>query len=168
MRFVPILLSLLVLAAAAAPADANGPRQRGAHRGAGPAVEHRQGDRDEVRHRRHRNHHVAPRHHRRHYRAFRSWHWGGHQGHHWRRGHHGGHHIARTLNPNVVLNRLARQHWRGFGRLSFNDGRYKIRVHDRRHRPWLLVIDAYSGHILRRRPLFLCFTGAARIWFVRP
>ncbi|MDP6952149.1 MAG: hypothetical protein QGF53_05250 [Alphaproteobacteria bacterium] len=60
----------------------------------------------------------------------------------------------RALNPNVVLNRLARQHWRSFGRLSFNDGRYKIRVRDRRHRPWMLVIDAYSGHILRRRPLF--------------
>ncbi len=145
MRFVPIMLSLLILAAIAAPADANGHRQRGAHRGDGPAVEHRQNDQDEVGQRRQRNRYVAPRHHRRHYRAYRSWRWGGHRG---------GHHIARTLNPNVVLNRLARQHWWTFGRLSFNDGRYKIRARDRRQRPWVLVIDAYSGLILRRRPLF--------------
>jgi hypothetical protein len=154
MRFVPIMLSLLVLTAAAAPADANGHRQRGAHRGDGPAVEQHHNDRDEVRHRRHRDPYAAPRHHRRHRQALRGWYWDQQQGFQWNRGHGGGHHIARRLNPNVVLNRLARQHWRSFGRLSLHDGRYKIRVRDRRHRPWMLVIDAYSGHVLRRRPLF--------------
>jgi hypothetical protein len=77
------------------------------------------------------------------------------RGHHAERPHqrrHGHQQARRPINPNVVLNRLHRRHWYHYGPLRFHRGHYYLHARDRHHRPFRLVIDAFTARIVRAVP----------------
>jgi hypothetical protein len=77
----------------------------------------------------------------------------GHRAERPHRQHHGRHQALRPINPNVVLNRLHRRHWYQFGAIRLNRGHYYLHARDRHHRPHRLVIDAFTGRVVRVLPL---------------
>ena len=96
-------------------------------------------------HGQHRQGHHAERPHRQHH--------GRHQAQRLHRQHHGRHQARRPINPNVVLNHLHRRHWYQFGAVRLNRGHYYLHARDRHHRPHRLVIDAFTGRVVRVLPL---------------
>lgn len=141
MRLAYLILPLLATALLAAPAQAERRGHIQSNHGTGH-VEAQRGDG-------HGGHVERA---RRHHRPVVRW---GHGGRGFvNRGHHRRGHAARMLNPNIVLNQLAHRHWRPFGRIGFHGDRYTVHAHDRFRRPWVLIINGFSGEILHRRRLF--------------